>query len=88
MEEFRSGGEIKQLKSMILHGITTFPLLQEKLGALNIQLKTAFTTQLSKLLLSGMWALSILCQAVCTLPAKAFPLAKQISTKTNTTTIG
>lgn len=74
---------------MILHGIIIFPLFQEKVGALNFQLKTACPTQLSKLLLSGMWALSILCQAVCALPAKAFPLAKQISTTTtNTTTIG
>lgn len=88
MEEFRPGGEIRQLKSMILHGIIMFPLFQEEIGALNSQLKTASPTQLSKPSLSGMRALSILCQAVCALPAEAFPLAKQISaTTTNITTI-
>lgn len=88
MEEFTSGGEIRQLRSMILHDIIMFPLFQEKTGALNSQLKTASPTQLSKPSLSGMWAHSILRQAVCALPAEAFPLAKQISTKTtNTTTV-
>jgi len=73
---------------MILHGIILFLLLQEEMGAPNIQLKTASPAQLSKPSLSGMRARSVLCQVVCALPAEAFPLAKQISaTTTNTTTI-
>lgn len=46
------------------------------------------SAQLSKPSLSGMWAQSGLCQAVCALPVKAFPSAKQASaTRANTTTV-
>lgn len=65
-----------------------FPFYRKKWALYSASWKQPPSAQLSKPSLSGMWAQAGLCQAVCALPAKAFPLAKQASATTaNTTTV-
>lgn len=80
----KSGSSSPQFFMVLL----CFPFFRKKWALYPASWKQPPAAQLSKPSLSGMWAHSGLCQAVCALPAKAFPLAKQVSaTTTNTTTV-